>query len=143
MVAAVLTLSIMPVGAAFAAVPDGHDDQGNHGHCAEGTVPGWLDESGHATSCVDNHAVSPVKPEPGDTALVMPGIPGAVVPFMPSPTPAPDPAPIVPLVIVPPVVPQLADTGQTGILPLAGLAALLLTAGGVMWRFRRKSISTP
>lgn len=87
--AAVLMLSLMPVGAAFAAVPDGHDDQGNHGHCKEGTIPGWVGEDGYGASC--SSGVVPV--------------PVPVSAPTPAPVPIPVPAPIVPPGVVPPVVP--------------------------------------
>jgi hypothetical protein len=40
--------------------------------CPVGTLPGWLDELGEPTSCVDNHAVLPVKVEPGVAVTVEP-----------------------------------------------------------------------
>lgn len=96
--------------------------------CPEGTVPGWLDESGQATSCVSDN------PQPTPS---------------PEPTPTPTPVPVPPVVTPPPTVtevpvPPTTPTpllAETGIDPAVGayVAFVLLIGGasllaGLKWK---------
>lgn len=106
--------------------------------CIEGTIPGWLGEDGLPTSCVDDHAELPVK---GDTALILPGIPRAVLPLTPSPAPTPEPTPDaiqpgMPVTIQPIAVlahTAAPDTSLIGVVLLFVVAGMLLRRLSRLW----------
>lgn len=98
-------------------------------NCAEGTVPGWLNEFGDPTSCVGDNPCPEVDfGEVCPADIVIEG-PGFVRELPPS----------VGVIPVAPTVDRLAETGPDDVPQMVGLVGLLLTGGGglLMWAIRR------
>ena len=84
--------------------------------CPPGKAPGWLDENGRPTSCVDDN---PTPGKPKDEAPTLTTIPTAPV-------------------AVQTVAPELAETGASDVLGGLVLAAVVLVTGGAA--LRRKAV---
>lgn len=94
-------------------------------NCEEGTAPGWLNEQGDPTSCVDDHAVieTPIVVTEETPEMVQP----ATVPA------APVQQPVLPA-LVEADVPALAETGPHWALGTTTLALAALFIGAVtLW----------